>query len=121
MYVVGVFGRIGFRWFLVKYVGYPEPEWNRGHLLLRDGCRDSIRVFWDKSGLSPTKEFYEVEEHRCEVCAKVFKRAQDLKAHKTRERHHHHKISKMITGQAKKAAIGTTAEKTRTTKSNCQQ
>ena len=29
--IVGVFGRIGARWFLVKYAGYEAPEWNREH------------------------------------------------------------------------------------------
>ena len=48
-----------------------------------------IRAFWDKSGLSPAKEFYEDETaNRCEVCARSFKRRQDLKAHQTRMRHH---------------------------------
>ena len=102
--IVGVFGRVNARWYLVKYAGYPKPEWNREHLLLRDGCRDSIRHFWDKSGKAPTKEFYEIETHKCEICAKEFKRAQDLKAHKTREKHHYHQIVKS-SGTAKKAAI----------------
>ena len=29
--IVGVFGRVDARWYLVKYEGYPEPEWGRGH------------------------------------------------------------------------------------------
>ena len=79
--ILGVFGRIGARWFLVQWGGQEKPEWEREHLLLRDGCRDSIRDFWDKSGLSPCQEFYDVDEHKCEVCGKEFKRAQDLKVH----------------------------------------
>ena len=63
--IVGVFGRIENRWYLVKYAGYDEPEWNRGHLLLRDGCLDTIRAFWAASGLSPCQEFYEIEENKC--------------------------------------------------------
>ena len=105
--IVGVFGRINARWYLVRYAGYEEPEWNRGHLLERDGCTDSIRSFWVKSGLSPCKEFYDIEdedEHRCEVCAKTYKRAQDLKAHKTRAKHHYHQMIK-VSGQAKKEAV----------------
>ena len=27
--IVGVFGRIEVRWMLVKWEGYPEPEWER--------------------------------------------------------------------------------------------
>ena len=91
---------------MVKYAGCDVPEWNREHLLLRDGCRDSIRCFWDKSGLQPTQEFYDIEEHRCEVCARVYTRAQDLKAHKTRARHHQHQIVK-VSGKAKEEAIKT--------------
>ena len=109
--IVGVFGRIGARWFLVKWGGYEEPEWERGHLLLRDGCRDSIRDFWDKSGLSPCEEFYDVEHvNKCEVCGKEFKRAQDLKAHKTRKKHHFEQIRK-VSGTAKKEAIKTKARR----------
>ena len=32
--ILDVFDRIGARWFLIKYVGYEDPEWNREHLLL---------------------------------------------------------------------------------------
>ena len=87
--VIGVFGRIGNRWYLVKWAGYDIPEWERGRQLEKDGCHEMIRSFWEKSGLSPAKEFFDDESaHRCEVCAKDFKRGQDLKAHQTRMRHH---------------------------------
>ena len=69
-----------------------------------------IRTFWDKSGLSPCEEFYEIDEHRCEVCAKVYKRAQDLKTHKTKKKHHYHKMPK-VSGLAKKEAIKIKNEK----------
>ena len=77
-------------WFLVKWEGYTEPEWERGRLLERDGCHEAIRSFWDRTGLSPCKDFYDDPEgrNRCDVCAKVCKRPQDLKAHKTRMKHH---------------------------------
>ena len=101
--IVGVFGRRGSRFFKVKYAGYPEPEWNRGHLLERDGCTDAIRAFWADSGLSPCKEYYECDEHRCDVCGRVYNREQDLKSHKTRKRHHQHQIIK-VSGTAKKVA-----------------
>ena len=88
--IVGVFGRLDQRWFLVKWEGYTEPEWERGRLLERDGCHEAIRSFWDRTGLSPCKDFYDDPEgcNRCDVCAKVCKRPQDLKAHKTRMKHH---------------------------------
>ena len=87
--IVGVFGHRANRWFLIKWAGYDEPEWERGHLLTKDGCNDAIRDFWLKSGLSPCAEFYADPQgkSRCEICAKAFKRPQDLKAHKTRTGH----------------------------------
>ena len=70
--IVGVFGWVEARWFLVKYEGYDEPEWSREHLLQRDGCHAAIRDFWISSGLAPVKEFYpDKENNRCDVCAKV--------------------------------------------------
>ena len=36
------------------------------------------------------QEFYEIEANKCEICGNEYKRAQDLKAHKTRARHHYH-------------------------------
>ena len=44
--IVEVFGHKNARWFKVRYHGYPEPEWNREHLLVRDGCIDKIKDFW---------------------------------------------------------------------------
>ena len=89
--IINVFGHIKARWYLVKYAGYRyiEPEWNRGHLLERDGCNDAIRAFWKNSGLSSCKIMYPDpdQKHRCVVCARVYKRAQDLKAHVTKSKH----------------------------------
>ena len=87
--IVGVFGHRDARWFLVKWEGYEEPEWEREHLLLRDKCHDAIRSFWAKAGLQPTREFYPDPhgKNRCTVCCKTFKRPQDLKAHRTRTKH----------------------------------
>ena len=48
--IANVFGHIDNRWFLVKWKGYDEMEWEREHLLARDGCGDTIRAFWAKSG-----------------------------------------------------------------------
>ena len=91
--VLDVFDHIDARWYLVKWQGYTEPEWERGHLLERDGCRESIREFWAKSGRNPCKEYYKGpgSRHRCDICCRDYSRAQDLKAHKTREGHHAHK------------------------------
>ena len=90
--IVGVFGHKDTRWFKVKWSGHEEPEWEREHLLRRDGCQDAIREFWATSGLAPTKPFYQhIDDpdrpHRCTVCCKSFKRLQDLRSHCTRTGH----------------------------------
>ena len=104
--IVNVFGFANSRWFLVKWIGYEEPDWQPEHLLMRDGCRDSIRDFWASSGRNPSKDFYADPEgkHRCTVCCKTYKRAQDLKAHRTRAGHFEDKQEK-ITQTAKVDAV----------------
>ena len=101
-----VFGFQHSRWFLVKYKGYPTPEWSREHLLLRDGCRDSIRDFWSRTGKRPNQKYFPDPEgkHRCTICAKEYKRAQDLKAHRTRTKHYEEQRAK-ITATATVDAI----------------
>ena len=91
--ICDVFGHQEARWFLVKWKGYDTPEWEREHLLRKDGCHGIIRDFWTTSGLKPNQEFYPDPEgrHRCTICCKTYKRAQDLKAHRTREGHYDHK------------------------------
>ena len=42
--IIGVFGEKTARWFLVKWAGYEKPEWERGHLLERDGCQPVLLV-----------------------------------------------------------------------------
>ena len=104
--IVDVFGYAHSRWFLVKYKGYQMPEWSREHLLLRDGCRDSIREFWSRTGKQPNKKYYPDPEgkHRCTICGKPYKRTQDLKAHRTRMKHHESQRVK-VTDTAKVDAI----------------
>ena len=74
----------------MKYDGHEQPEWNREHLMNRDGCQDTIRSYWSMSNLNPSQDFYPDPEGavKCTVCCKTFKRQQDLKAHRTRQRHH---------------------------------
>ena len=81
------------------------PEWQPGHLLVTDGCQDSIRDFWSRSGLPPAQKMYEdPTANRCCVCARTFKRPQDLKAHCTRERHHLDKLQSAVSAKAVHAA-----------------
>ena len=97
--VVSAFGHVDNRWLLVKWKDHQKPEWERQHLLERDGCQEAIREFWADSGLNPCQRYYQDPDgrHRCAVCCKAYKRAQDLKTHKTRTGHHHcktHKVTK---------------------------
>ena len=81
--IVGVFGRADARWFLVKFEDYDESEWEREHLLKRDKCHEAIRSFWlGKIGVQPNTRILPGQARY--VCCKTFKRAQDLKAHRTR-------------------------------------
>ena len=95
--IADVFGHIDNRWFLVKWKDYDEMEWEREHLLARDGCGDTIRAYWATSGRSPCKKFYPDPEgkHRCTICSRTYARAQDLKAHKTRTGHHDEKRTRV--------------------------
>ena len=56
--IVAVFGKAKRKLFKVKWQGYQEQSWEPGHLLLRDGCSDSIKEFWLKSGINPALDFY---------------------------------------------------------------
>ena len=87
--IITVFGYKSARWFKTRLRGHAKLHWEREHLLVRDGCTDTIKDFWAKSGLLPNKEYYPDQDglHRCTVCNKTYTRAQDLKAHQTRKRH----------------------------------
>ena len=88
--ILDVFGHVHPRWFLVKWRGYAESEWERGHLLETDG-RDSIRPFWEannkvsnKNEVLPTRP----QGRPLSDLHKVYQRTQELKTHKTWIRHH---------------------------------
>ena len=102
--ILAVFGQREVRWFLVKWEGHKEPEWQRGHLLELD-AKDAVRHFWTESGLSPCVDFYPDPTglHRCTICAKTYKRAQDLKAHRTRTKHYDDAQEKISPAAARKA------------------
>ena len=87
--IVGVFDINTTRWFKVKWKDYEEPEWEREHLLRRDGCGEMIHEFCTRTNLRSNARYYPdpVVHHRCGTCGKQYKRAQDLKAHRTRTDH----------------------------------
>ena len=88
--IVGVFGFKDARWYLVKWKGYDDPEWEREHLLQREKCHDAIRSFWATSGLQPTQNYYPDADgkNRCTVCCKTYARPQDLKTHRKKSGHY---------------------------------
>ena len=71
--IVGVFGHKDARWYLIKWQGYDEPEWEREHLLKRHKCHDAIRSFWATSGFQPMKDFNPDPDgkNRCTICSKT--------------------------------------------------
>ena len=105
--IVDVFGRVEVRWYLVKWKGYEVPEWKPEHLLETDGCQDSIRDFWTRSGLSPAQKMYEdPTTNRCCVCVTAPSSALRtlIKAYRTRERHHLDKLQSVSSAKTVQAA-----------------
>ena len=92
--IIDVFGKIERHLFLVKWKHHPgEDSWESGHLLMQDGCMDSTKEFWLKSGENPAQEFYpDKRGYRCWICAWQSKKAPEkesyLKSYLTRKRHH---------------------------------
>jgi len=74
------------RWFLVRWKGDWTPDekhsWQHSKDLL--GCSDLQEEFWESSSLDKTERLEQDGEHRCGQCCKFFKRAQDLKTHKSK-------------------------------------
>ena len=106
--VLDVFGAKTNRFFLVKWKGYDEPEWERAHLLRRDGCGEAIRSFWANTDKCAAAEMHDDPEgrHRCITCGRCYKRAQDLKAHYTRNPDHSTVDEFATTATATREAVG---------------
>ena len=48
-----VFGTPKDRWFRVEWLGHPDKDnWEPERSLVRQGCEESIKVFWDISSVS---------------------------------------------------------------------
>ena len=94
---MGVFGYKDARWYLVKWQGYDELEWEREHLLKRDKCHDAIRSFWAASGLGFSRQRTSIQTPKeeigapCTICSKTYARPQDLKTHRKKTGHYDHK------------------------------
>ena len=75
--ILSVFGKAERKLFLVRWTDFPSKDsWEKEHSLLQDGCAESIKDFWERSGLNPALDYYpdpEVVEpdggqHRCWMC-----------------------------------------------------
>ena len=79
-----VFGKTERKLFLVHWRGHPASAESREkeHSLLEDGCAESVKEFWNRSGLNPSLAYYldpdpelDVSQHRCWMCAwKIIKK-----------------------------------------------
>ena len=91
--IVGVYGRVERRHFLVRWEGLPPEKdtWEPEFLLLEDGCKQAINEFWLSTGLCPARDFYEDKDtaHRCWVCGWATNSGERyLKTHLTRRKHY---------------------------------
>ena len=57
--ITTVFGRAERKVFLVKWTDRSdEDSWQKEHSLLQDECAESIKEFWNNSGINPTLDYY---------------------------------------------------------------
>ena len=75
--ILKVFGKADRKLFLVHWKGHPSSadSWEKEQSLLEDGCAESIKDFWDRSGLNPALEYYpdpdqepDGTQYRCWMC-----------------------------------------------------
>ena len=93
--ILAVFGKADRKLFLVKWTNHPgEDSWQKEDSLIQDGCAESIKDFWDKSGINPALEYYPDPDNepgtRCWMCG--FKSTANnkklgLKTHIRRRKH----------------------------------
>lgn len=103
--VVGAFGHghVDNRWLAIRTLSEVESTsqsrvGDNIYCNARDGCHEVVWEFWSHPGLNPCARYIhdKDDKRRWAVCCKVYKRAQGLKAHKTRMRHHHCKVHKVM-------------------------
>ena len=89
------FGTPNDRWYRVEWLGYPgQDSWEPERSLVRQGCEESIKAFWDCFDRNPSEDFIADPDGvwRCWTCGKGYRSASALKAHITRthpERQYH--------------------------------
>ena len=91
--ILNVFGKADHKLFLVQWTDKPgEDSWQPEHLLLRDGCKESIDDFWLRSGANPALDFYadKTGTPRCWMCgweSTAKNKVLGLKTHIRRAKH----------------------------------
>ena len=81
-----VFGTPKDRWFRVEWLGHEgKDSWEPERSLMRQGCEESIKTFWESCDLNPSEEFIADPDDiwRCWTCGKGYKTSGSLKAHIT--------------------------------------
>ena len=85
--VNAAFGTPADRWFRVEWLGYEgEDSWEPERSLIRQGCEQSIKEFWNSTNMNPSEKFIADPDDiwRCWTCAKGYRTSSALKAHITR-------------------------------------
>ena len=93
--ILAVFGNATRKLFLVQWEDHPgEDSWEKEHSLLEDGCAESIKDFWNRSGKNPALDFYPDPEGepgtRCWMCgwkSTARNKVLGLKTHIRRKKH----------------------------------
>ena len=93
--ITAVFGRAERKLFLVKWTDRSdEDSWQKEHSLLQDGCAESIKEFWNTSGINPALDYYPDPDGepgtRCWMCgwkSAAKNKLLGLKAHVRRKKH----------------------------------
>ena len=93
--ILAVFGNKTRKLFLVQWRGrLGEDSWEKEDSLLEDGCAESIKDFWDRSGQNPALDYYPDPEGepgtRCWMCgwkSTANNKVLGLKTHIRRRKH----------------------------------
>ena len=81
------FGTPKDRWYRVEWSGHEgKDSWEAERSLVRQGCEQTIKNFWDNNNLNPSAEFIADPDDvwRCWTCGRGYKTERALSAHITR-------------------------------------
>ena len=81
------FGTPSDRWFRVEWCGHKgKDSWEPERSLVRQGCEEAIKTFWDSCNLNPSADFIPDPDNvwRCWTCGRGFRSHRGLSNHVTR-------------------------------------